>query len=495
MKKWLWIFTVFSLSVEYLTEADGVCGGCFKAPDFTSSYILMEAQTDQSEEIVEHGLNEVPIKVDVQVKPINTSDYVFPGLGSAQRDDDEPGTYGGVVYKYNDISVVLYVPNRNDDSSSGTIIYTGNNTWTGSFIMTENRAEVRAKVWTNCSFPAPQFDSDWFPISVNNGSRSFKEIPHGLGTYPEYVSVQIKDKNSNWYSDGIGSAMNIQSLNQQSAWGGVIYGFNDSHVRIWVPGFDSGSLFSTADGWGRGSKEYWNEGFVRVRVWSHFNGDLVYYKASQLSNTKRKRSLLQPSQKKGNLLDIDTGMIYLTVKANDGANDGFSFPGMGAVQNSDPLQSFGGIVYAYGPRIIYPWQHVHHSNQYLIYINQNWGGGKMTQKSNNGSMVVRFWEPYSGSCPTSPISHAVTIHLDGGNPTTLSRPATQPSMNPHTTIGNTTVLSQANTSKASQGMSGTVLGIIIGACLLVVVGVATGVLCVIFKKKKAKIGEKNATDG
>ncbi|XP_033755208.1 uncharacterized protein LOC117338115 isoform X2 [Pecten maximus] len=519
------IFILISFSLEYLTEASGDCGGCFKPPDFTSPYILMEAQTDQSKEIVEHGLNEVPIKVDVQVRAINTTDPVFPGLGSSQRDDDEPAPYGGVVYKYNDISVVLYAPNRNDGSSSGTIIYTGNDTWNGPHHQTEDRAEVRAKVWTNCSFPKPQFDSDWFPMAVNNGSQSFKEIAHGLGTYPEYVSVQIKDKNSNWYSDGIGSAMTVQNLTPQSAWGGVIYGFNESHVRIWVPGFDSGSMYSTADGWGRGSKEFWNEGSVRVRVWSHFKADLIYSAVSLLGNTTRKRHSHHLSTRKGGSMDIDNGMIYVTVKAVGGKNAGFSFPGMGAVQNADPNESFGGLVYAYGPRSIAVWQHVQHDHGYLVYINQNWGGGLMSQKSKNGSMIVRFWEPYTSRCPTSPINHPVTVHLDNGNPTTLSSvqsamtntvhlhttaapntvntnttasqtSAMQASTHQQSTIGSSSAsfLSPAATSEESQGMSGAVLGIIIGACLLVVCGVVTGVICAFYKKKKMQIEDKNVVN-
>ncbi|XP_069112835.1 uncharacterized protein [Argopecten irradians] len=511
----LLVFILISVSLKCLKDANGTCGDCFKPPEFTSPYITMEAQTDQSEEIVEHGLGEVPIKVDVQVRAINTTDHVFPGLGSAQRDDDQPGPYGGVVYKYNDVSVVFYAPNRNDGSSSGTIIYTGNSTWYGPYHQTEDRAEVRAKVWTNCSFPRPQFDSDWFPMSVNNGSKSFKEIAHGLGTYPEYVSVQVKDKNSNWYSDGIGSSTTIQALSNQSAWGGVIYGFDDRHVRIWVPGFDSGSMYSTADGWGHGSKEIWNEGSIRVRVWSQFKGDLIYSDTKALGKTARKRHSHQPSTRKGNSMDIDTGIISVTVKASGGLNGNFSFPGMGAVQNADPNQSFGGLVYAYGPRTISVWQHHQHGLGYLVYINQYWGGGIKSQKSKNGSMIVRFWEPYTGRCPTSPVNHPVTVHLDNGQTTILQTTTLSATQKASTSALNITVQSHTtatpiavtqskpqpqstsgkssnsssrsgDTSEQTQGISGAVLGVIIASCLLVLCGLATGIICALCKKKKTE---------
>lgn len=88
----------------------------------------MEAQNSQKSEItVRHGLNELPSLVDVQVKPEDgfNDGFIFPGIGSAQRDDDLNTPYGGIVYMYNENTTVLMAPNKNDDFSSGSIIYTG----------------------------------------------------------------------------------------------------------------------------------------------------------------------------------------------------------------------------------------------------------------------------------------------------------------------------------------------------------------------------------
>ena len=58
-----------------------------------------------------HPLNEVPVKVDVQIKIVKDGeDYIFTGTGTAQRDDDVNLPYGGLVYVYDATNVILYPP-------------------------------------------------------------------------------------------------------------------------------------------------------------------------------------------------------------------------------------------------------------------------------------------------------------------------------------------------------------------------------------------------
>ncbi|XP_021374252.1 uncharacterized protein LOC110463739 [Mizuhopecten yessoensis] len=293
----------------YYADATINCGTCLQPPDYVSSFIKLKAQSTQSEAIILHNIAEVPIKVDVQVKPIsgNDTNYFFPGLGSSQQDDDKQGVYGGVVYKYNETAVKLYVPNRNDGSGDGSVIFTGyNNAWVGPKVQKEDAAEVRVRVWTACKFPTPDYESNWIPMKIKNGTDSFREVVHGLGYVPNYVTVQVWNNGTDWYADGIASGMTPNNVNKLTSWGGVVYAFDDNHVRIWVPGFDTGSMFSVADGWGQGSQETWSEGLVKV-------------------------------------------------KALSGDNNGFSFPAFGAVQNTDPHDKFGGVVYSYSSHGIRVW--------------------------------------------------------------------------------------------------------------------------------------------
>lgn len=80
--------------------------------------------------VVQHYLGEYPAKVDVQLNVTKDGiEYIFSGIGTAQRDDDRDTMYGGVVYTYNDKHVKLYVPKSTDTSSyttKGRLVYTGN---------------------------------------------------------------------------------------------------------------------------------------------------------------------------------------------------------------------------------------------------------------------------------------------------------------------------------------------------------------------------------
>lgn len=75
---------------------------------------------------IPHNLGEYPVKVDVQIK-VTTSgkEYIFTGLGSAQRDDDIDEYYGGTVYVYNENEIIVTFPIKNNDVDKGGIAYTG----------------------------------------------------------------------------------------------------------------------------------------------------------------------------------------------------------------------------------------------------------------------------------------------------------------------------------------------------------------------------------
>lgn len=80
--------------------------------------------------VIQHTLGELPAKVDVQVKvTYNGIDYMFPGMGSAPRDDDLAADYGGVGYLYNEFDVKVYVPvATNSGNGPGWAITTGKTT-------------------------------------------------------------------------------------------------------------------------------------------------------------------------------------------------------------------------------------------------------------------------------------------------------------------------------------------------------------------------------
>ncbi|XP_033753808.1 uncharacterized protein LOC117337122 [Pecten maximus] len=152
-----------------------------------------------------------------------------------------------------------------------------------------------------------------------NVSHSYREIEHGSGEEPDYVSVQIKNFDTDWYSDGIGSSTR-RMKNRYENWGGVLYGANNSHIRVWVPNTQNGKVFNAGDGWGMA--ETWGTALVKIRVWKTFGGSLVYTSTTTVNRglTLADHQISTPYQ------DISSGMIDVKVKATGGTNNGFYFP-------------------------------------------------------------------------------------------------------------------------------------------------------------------------
>ena len=79
---------------------------------------------------LEFECNNLPAKLDVQIRPTSGphKNFIFPGIPSAQRDDDVNSTYGGVVYYYSEGDANIFVPNKATSSpgfGAGRNIFTG----------------------------------------------------------------------------------------------------------------------------------------------------------------------------------------------------------------------------------------------------------------------------------------------------------------------------------------------------------------------------------
>lgn len=115
----------------YLSTTVSSWGTKLQTTAHVSEWIPMRSQENNlSYHVWNHNLNDLPVRVDVQVKPQTgtDTDYVFPGIAAAQRDDSMALPYGGIVYKYNKDSVMLFAPNKHLGKPSGHAIYTGKKT-------------------------------------------------------------------------------------------------------------------------------------------------------------------------------------------------------------------------------------------------------------------------------------------------------------------------------------------------------------------------------
>ncbi|XP_069114437.1 uncharacterized protein [Argopecten irradians] len=472
------------------------CGPCFKQPSYKGPTTVLEAQTSQSVAQFEHELRVTPVKVDVQVTPETGPRSIFPGVGSAQRDDDESDPYGGVIYKYNDEAVTLYVPNRNDGNSNGTAIYTGGFTWSGPTHLKAKRVTVRVRAWSPKDFPCPDFSISR-TVQSGSGTQSFLELAHSLGAVPEYVTVQIRHGSSNSISDGVGYVMTSPMTSINTSWGGVLYGYNESHIRIWLPSTANGHLYSSADGWGRTQGETQNTGTLIVKMWKFFNGEDFFSQTKVINN--KAASVVKEVAFTSSSFDTTNDLLSVMVKATDGPNVNYLFPATGAVQNAKTTGAYGGLVYSYSTSGIKLWQPPRY-NGYLIYVNDNWGGGAFGQSSNSAQLVVRAWSPYN-TCPTTVATTSTNVPTSTAKTTSvnivsvLSGKHIAPSVVGQSLVTNTSVLMKGHDSSTNtitstdtfQGLSldlpWWVVGVAGGVTLLLLIGSISGVVLGIQKVK------------
>ncbi|XP_061195151.1 sushi, von Willebrand factor type A, EGF and pentraxin domain-containing protein 1-like [Saccostrea echinata] len=173
--------------------------------------------------VIPHPLNELPVKVDVQVKVIHGGmEYIFPGLGSAQRDDDIATDYGGVGYIYNELDVKIYVPvAQNNGNGQGWVITT---------------------------------------------ASPYVNVAHNLGVYPDFVTVQLI-LSSGYVSEAQGTTP--VTFNHGDKWintCGTVFGITDSHVTLWGASEADDFIACFKDGWGSEDISY-TSATVEIRAW------------------------------------------------------------------------------------------------------------------------------------------------------------------------------------------------------------------------------------
>ena len=168
--------TINEMESRFSKEVEGIkmcmkttCGSTSKRaigpPSYISQWFHMKAYDSKLFKItIEHGLNELPAKVDVQVKSISGTDYdwIFTGTSVYQADDDTGLGYGGVAYFYNEKQVILSVPTEsNTNKRQGYIVTTGhrNGHFIGSHHYKYIEGLVRVRICLLNTFPTPSYSS------------------------------------------------------------------------------------------------------------------------------------------------------------------------------------------------------------------------------------------------------------------------------------------------------------------------------------------------
>ncbi|XP_061188815.1 uncharacterized protein LOC133196989, partial [Saccostrea echinata] len=370
-------------------------------PSFISDWINMTANSSTAYINLQHGLGELPLLVKIEAR--TEEGLIFPGFGSAQADDDFIDFYGGVVFIYNEIHIQIYVPhwnNNNKKRNGWTALYTGNlKKWVGpDEIKREYMSiHVRAKAWKSSSMSPPSWKSR--TISVRRGECINTTLEHSLKTYPDLVVVQINTPMGTFQGQGLSS---LAVAGNYKHYGGVLYGVNETHIRLWSACEVNGShkikavqLWSVADGWGK-------EGFSKESA-----GNITVFVWNSSSNARRitKRLNLTYLQNEGYSISMANlapeEFLLVQVHVLEGPNENFRFDGVGSVMNErDP---YGGLVYGYNDTTLGIW--IPHPTMRkqgaaaVFILGETWGWGYRSQRTDEVDIIITSVIKIGCQCP------------------------------------------------------------------------------------------------
>lgn len=348
------------------------------------------------------------VKVQVQAIGGANDGLIFDGIGTGGRTDDLTAPYSGVVYARNDTCIRVWAPSRNDGNPSGVMTHLGNGWGAEAAYQSSSTASVRV---TTMREATPDFDSGWLPFSAQNGTSSYLEVPHYMNGMPLQVRVLVQavdGANAGFIFEGVGAAPGSDEVGK---YGGVVFGYNGSIVRIWAPSARAGKqptgyMAFVEDGWaGNASAQLSLVGNVRVQVWKD-PGVGEYFDSgwfSMASGTTNMSffELAHP-------LQTVPARVQVMVQATNGPNAGFVFEGMGSALNGGNAGSnyFGGVVYGYDATRVRLWAPTadpisQSNNGRILFVGHGWGGEVNSMSLSTAMVRVRAFRTVLGVCDSS----------------------------------------------------------------------------------------------
>ncbi|XP_052783203.1 uncharacterized protein LOC128219434 [Mya arenaria] len=403
-------------------------------PSFDSGWLpLISQDRTRSYRTVNHALGAVPSIVDVQVKSLDAPNdgFIFRGYGNGERDDDNNEPYGGVVYVYNDVDVLVIAPKAHNHRYpvGGSAIYTGEAPyWTGPNTQSSHAVQIRVRCWLEGALPVPCYNASDILMrsSSQNQNDTYQELEHGLERYPSLVRVRARLSQARapqWYTDAQGSS--VINFGVEGNWwktGGLKFGYNDATIRLWTSSRQKfGRLFTATDGWGREMGEM-TTGVVDVAVWCDVNAPLSYSAQVDFGPGIPEEQLEVPLPPGTPFLD--DMYIQLLVKVNDNPNRGYLFDVVGSAMtntlNPGLPCAYGGLIVAYSQNMIRMWRPNDDSGA-SVCIPVNFGQGLNSQAAQEGVLIVRIYAVYGALVegllqypPVFVCSHYSLLYRDKG---------------------------------------------------------------------------------
>ncbi|CAG2206691.1 unnamed protein product [Mytilus edulis] len=247
------------------------------APPFISTWraVTANGDADEVEFTVSHDLNELPMKVDVQVRvEFNNTYFYFNALNSAQSGSNN-NEYGGIVYMFDETNVKIIAPGpSNCGTCNGYVVYLGGADHIGppEFPRTFKTGHIRIRAWKMCTFGKPSFLTR---IVINNDINTFGTVPHTLSKI-DLLIVHVQLQNGYiTHADGSASV-----LTSDQPFGGIMFAYDDSKIRFWSPKKGTGTSnangapFSAVEGWGITGNVY-NDSSVVAQIFAFKFSDLT----------------------------------------------------------------------------------------------------------------------------------------------------------------------------------------------------------------------------
>ncbi|XP_065057342.1 uncharacterized protein LOC135685354 [Rhopilema esculentum] len=385
--KWIIIFVILKFD-QLVSLYQGVRLGDFPAPDFRTTIREFPAQSKKlsfRRISLPAYFKSTPdlVRVFASTQDGDSAGFRFEGAGACQN-PGKAGNYGGLIFAYNGKYVYIWAPTKYSGNRNGKLIYVEDG-WGGEKYTQSSRiADVTVEVWKN--LPTPNFQTE---IQVD-GSKLFYEVPHKLKQIPDFISVRVFarklnsfDKRYLFHFPAVGAS---QTPKGSTEYGGVIYSYNETFVRLWLP--NNGENLKTGcikitGGWGNGRHaDDVNADVCQVEIRAWINSfPLPAFQTGW-------RNILANAHQKSfreihHNLGVDTLLVQVHVKKPGIETNGFIYEALGSVQSTQSDGDlYGGILFAYDKSRVRIWVASSETdrNGRAIFVSDAWGNGTHTEK-------------------------------------------------------------------------------------------------------------------
>ena len=237
-------------------------------------------------------------------------------------------------------------------------------------------------------YPPPDFIKT---IKLSSQNNSFVEIEHFLGEIPFHVQVYAIANNGNnkgFKFYGTGACQN--DGRDTNAYGGVIFAYDKTTVRVWTPtrmsGNKVGSVIFVGERWGGNMFSQDSlDAEVTIEAW----------KDGPVPSFQIETEVDAGLEKNTNVIYHDLHQIpeFISVRIFSGVDseNSYIFHASGVIQTSN-IREYGGVIFSYNEKKVVLWT-PNKPKTGCTLVNRRWGNGKYYNEmfSKTCKVHIRMW--------------------------------------------------------------------------------------------------------